>query len=372
MLADRAGGADRVRSRTGGPLGAESVAAKLAWLARHHPDRLDGARFILTPRDLVVARLCGRYGTDVTMASRSGLFDLDGSVVAELAGPAAALLPTVFASDEVVGDVLAPVAGELGVPGGIPVVIGAGDRACEVIGTGAGPDVPMVSWGTTASVVVPTDHRPEGAPAGLVVSRAAAPATAADGEAGWLLEGGLSSAGAFLGWLADLTARPLSDLVEEAADSPVGARGLVAVPWLGGARAPWWRDGARAGFVGASLDHAAGDFARAAIESVAADVRRCLEAAARRDGPAGGAAGRWRCCRRRWRRRAAFRSVGPRRARQCRGALARRARRRLRVARGGASLGRGGLRRGGVAGGPGHRPAHRPRRPRPRGHRRRS
>ncbi len=57
---------------------------------------------------------------------------------------------------------------------------------------------------------------------------------------------------------------------------PPGARGLVAVPWFGGARAPWWRDGARAGFVGASLDHDAGDFARAAVESVAAEVRRCL------------------------------------------------------------------------------------------------
>ena len=35
-----------------------------------------------------------------------------------------------------------------------------------------------------------------------------------------------------------------------AAESPPGARGVIAVPWLDGARAPWWRDDARAGFVG--------------------------------------------------------------------------------------------------------------------------
>lgn len=279
-LLERVAGAADVRARTGAPLGAESVAAKLAWLSRHHPDRLNGARFVLTPRDLVVARLCGRYCTDRTMASRSGLFDLDGSVVAELAGPAVGLLPPVLASDAVAGEVLAAPADELGVPAGIPVVIGAGDRACEVIGSGAAPNTPMVSWGTTASVVVPIDRRPERVPVGLVLSRAAAPVNGPGAEAGWLIEGGLSSAGAFLDWLAALTDRSSSVLIAEAADRPPGARGLVAVPWLGGARAPWWRDAARAGFVGASLDHDAGDFARAAVESVAADVRRCLVAAA--------------------------------------------------------------------------------------------
>ena len=71
---------------------------------------------------------------------------------------------------------------------------------------------------------------------------------AADG--GWLLEGGLSAAGSFLAWLGRLLDRTPDELARLAAESPPGARGVVAVPWLDGARAPWWRDDARAGFMG--------------------------------------------------------------------------------------------------------------------------
>jgi xylulokinase len=51
----------------------------------------------------------------------------------------------------------------------------------------------------------------------------------------------------------------------------------MAVPWLDGARAPWWRDDARAGFVGLGAAHTISDLSRAVIESVAWDVLRCME-----------------------------------------------------------------------------------------------
>jgi sugar (pentulose or hexulose) kinase len=53
---------------------------------------------------------------------------------------------------------------------------------------------------------------------------------------------------------------------------------VVAVPWLDGARAPWWRDDARAAFVGLASAHGAGDLARAVVECVAWEVERCLVA----------------------------------------------------------------------------------------------
>jgi xylulokinase len=58
---------------------------------------------------------------------------------------------------------------------------------------------------------------------------------------------------------------------------------VTALPWLGGARAPWWRDDAGAAFLGLSAAHDSGDLARAAVEAVAWDVQRCVEAM----GPAG-------------------------------------------------------------------------------------
>jgi xylulokinase len=75
-----------------------------------------------------------------------------------------------------------------------------------------------------------------------------------------------------------VTGRDPDGLAAMAAGSPPGARGVVAVPWLDGARAPWWRDDARAGFVGLAAAHDAGDLARAVMEAVAWEVARCLEA----------------------------------------------------------------------------------------------
>ena len=207
--------------------------------------------------------------TDTTFASRSGLYDFDGNAVRELAGPALGKLPSVVASDTIVGNVRAVPGAELGLRPGIPVVIGAGDRQCEVLGSGASEECPMVSWGTTANVSVPVQDRPVPSPAGAVVTRGA--------TGGWLLEGGLSAAGSFLAWLGRLVDRPVDELAAQAAKSPPGARGVIAVPWLDGARAPWWRDDARAGFVGLGAAHGAGDLSRAAIEAVAWDVLRCME-----------------------------------------------------------------------------------------------
>lgn len=269
-LAGACGGADMVRRRTGLPLDAGAVAAKVAWLWSHEPRRMAASRWLLSPRDLIVWRMCGEVVTDTTLASATGLYDSTGRLVAELVGEAAGRLPTPVGPASVVGGLLAEAAAELDLRPGIPIVIGAGDRPCEVLGTGASNARPMISWGTTANVSVPVDLWPEPLPDGLAVTRAALD--------GWLVEGGLSAAGTLIAWLATLTGLDAEVLVREAAASPPGARGVIALPWLSGARAPWWRDGAGAAFLGLSPVHQAGDLTRAAVESVAWDLERCLDA----------------------------------------------------------------------------------------------
>ena len=219
--------------------------------------------------------MTGEVATDPTLACSSGLYDSSLEPVPELAGRSIGLLPPTIASSGVVGNLRREAADELGVPAGLPVVIGAGDRPCEVLGTGASNVRPMVSWGTTANVSVPTGEWPDVAGVGIVVSRGAA--------GGFLIEAGLSSAGSFLDWLASLGCGPdpasaVPALLERAFGSPPGANGVTAASWLGGARAPWWRDDARAAFVGLSPEHTLGDMARAVVEAVAFEADRCLRA----------------------------------------------------------------------------------------------
>lgn len=253
------------RARTGVQPTAGCCAAKIAWVRTHDPDAWRAGRWIVAPRDLVVARLTNQVVTDQTLASRTGLYALDGTLVDD---PLADRLPPVLPSVTVF-DAVGVGADELGVRPDVRVVIGAGDRACEVLGVGASARAPMVSWGTTANVSVPHPGPVAELPSVAQVSRGAL--------GGFLVEAGLSAAGAAVAWLARLTGRSHDDLVTGAAAVPPGANGVFALPWLAGARAPWWQPDAHAAFVGLTEAHGPAELARAVIEGVAFDVARCLD-----------------------------------------------------------------------------------------------
>jgi xylulokinase len=277
------GDAGKFRAQTGVVAGPAAHAAKLAWIAHSEPDRFAAARWVLAPRDLVVATMTGVVATDQTLASRTGLCALDpdsgtGDDSDDVVGIAwlpdareryGERLPDILRSASVVGTVTAGAAKELGIPTTVEVVLGAGDRACEVLGVGASPDAPMVSWGTTANVSVPHPGPMDTLPdVGQVSSGALG---------GFLVEAGLSAAGAAVAWLARLTGTPHDELFAAAATVEPGARGVLALPWLAGARAPWWRPDAHAAFVGLTEAHGTPELARAIVEGVAFDVARCLE-----------------------------------------------------------------------------------------------
>jgi xylulokinase len=263
------GDAPQFRATTGVALGPGSHAAKLAWVAEEHERVLRNARWIMAPRDLVVARLAGVVATDETLASRTGLCALDGGWLPDATARYADRLVPITTAASVVGEVTERAASELGIGHGLPVVIGAGDRACEVLGVDATPGMPMVSWGTTANVSVPHPGPMHALPTIAQVSRGAL--------GGFVIEAGLGAAGAALGWLARLTGHSHDELLELAAATPPGANGVLALPWFSGARAPWWRLDAHAAFVGLTDGAGPGELARAVVEGVAFDVARSID-----------------------------------------------------------------------------------------------
>ncbi len=264
------GDPDELRALTGVVANGAAHAAKVLWVARHRPDQFRAARWVAAPRDAVIAWLTGELVTDVTLASRTGWFALSGGWTPEAEHRVGRRLPRVLGSTEVIGGLLPVAAEELGLRPETIVVVGAGDRQCEALGVGATTRAPMVSWGTTTNVSAP-DPGPVGAlPTAGAVSRSAQVDP-------FLLEAGLSASGAALAWLATLTGRGRDELVELAADVAPGARGVVALPWLHGARGPWWRSDTQAAFLGLTSAHGPADLARATIEAVGLDVARCID-----------------------------------------------------------------------------------------------
>src|SRR5262249_24308434 len=199
-------------------------------------------------------------------------------------------LPPVRPSTTMVDGLLREVARDLRLDRDAAVVLGAGDRACEVLGVGATGKRPMVSWGTTANVSVPLRGEAH-APTDAQVSVGAL--------GGYVQEAGLSSSGAAIGWLESMTGWSRADLMAAAREVGSGVGGLLALAWLNGARAPWWRADTRAAFVGLTAAHGPAELARALVEAVALDAARCLELLApeaRELALAGGGAGEslWR------------------------------------------------------------------------------
>jgi gluconokinase len=92
----------------------------------------------------------------------------------------------------------------------------------------------------------------------------------------------MSSGGLFLDWFARQFSgsdRQPFDAIFKAADSiPVGANGLIALPYLTGERAPIFDPRARGVFFGITPAHTRDHFARAILESIGFALRDLCEA----------------------------------------------------------------------------------------------
>ena len=275
-----------IHRRTGLRSAANYTAAKAAWLKEADPDRFARARWMLQPKDYVHLRLTGVPATDPSSASRTLLYDLEtgdwwpDAVAA--AGLSATQLPPLAPSASSVGTLTAEAGRLLGLPSGIPVVIGAADRAAEALGLGIGGPECMISTGTATGVAlaVPLAERP-------VDDRITSPAHAIAGEALALLS--IPTSGATVEWLAGIRGSRARDrigsLTALAATSEPGARGVTVVPTFHGARSFRWEPRARGAIVGLDLGTSLADLARAFMEGIAFEVAACLAVLERAHGP---------------------------------------------------------------------------------------
>lgn len=250
------------------------TATKLLWLKTHAADAL-AAAFFLQPRDYLYFRLTGAFLTDYTLASRTMMFDIRARgwwmPMLDRLGIRQEQMPPLYASTEAPFRLEWEGGSALGLTPGIPVAVGAGDRPCEVLGAAVAGKRVMESTGTATNVSMVIQEVP------TVLE--ACPCSIHALPDRWLLEMGIITTASVLRWFRDLTglsAREMGTLEAEAAKSPPGARGLIALPFFMGARSVRLNPDARGALVGLSLGHGRGDIARAIMEGVAFEVGACL------------------------------------------------------------------------------------------------
>nr|HDO80445.1 xylulokinase [Candidatus Bathyarchaeota archaeon] len=131
---------ESIIERISNPIMPGFMGPTLLWLLENESDSIGKARWAVLPKDYVRLRLTGVVATDFSDASATLLFDVSRRKwafdIISLLGIPVDLLPEVFDSSHVIGEVTSEAARETGLPRGVPVVTGGGDSQVGALGCG--------------------------------------------------------------------------------------------------------------------------------------------------------------------------------------------------------------------------------------------
>ncbi|MCD8349728.1 MAG: xylulokinase [Planctomycetaceae bacterium] len=260
---------------------------QLLWVKENDPDNFGKIRRLLSTKDYVRGHVTGDYVTDLVDAQGTLLFDArKREWSAELCGMIGlnpAFLPPVLPTLDIAGKVRKEVAEETGLIAGTPVIYGCSDTASEDYGAGGVEAGQLLIKVATAGNVTLILNEPQPHPKGFTYPHAV--------RGMWYLTSGTNACALSLRWLRDTMyalekAQCEKDGTEvyeymeaEAAQAPVGARGMIYHPYLLGERCPYYNAEARGDFFGIGMVHDRRHFARAVMEGVAFSLRDCFQVA---------------------------------------------------------------------------------------------
>jgi xylulokinase len=251
---------------------------KLLWVREIEPTNWNRVAHVMLPKDYVRFRLTGERAIDVADASGTLLLDVPNrrwsAEVLSKTGLDKRILPRLYESPQVCGQVSIAGAEATGLRVGTPVVAGAGDQAAGAVGMGiAGAGTVSATIGTSGVVFAATD-RPALDPLGRLHTFC----HAIPGR--WHVMGVTQAAGLSLRWFRDRFGVHSQDgrdaydiLAEEAASAPPGSAGVLWAPYLMGERTPYLDPNARAALLGLTASHTRGHLIRAVMEGVAFSLK---------------------------------------------------------------------------------------------------
>jgi len=260
-------------SRTGMPIDGRYLGPMWQF---HFEQRADKVVAILSAKDYLLYMLTGEHVTEPSTAAGYGVYDLKERAFArdlcDFWHLPSRLLPEVRPAGSLAGPLHAAGAALLGLPAGIPVSTGAADSACAAYAmAGLDERITSVSFGSSAVIFAASREPRLDARARYLLTPHV--------QAGWYgREMDLLASGTGYRWLSDLFGWHEGEIERLAAESPVGARGLVFAPYLGGGeQGALWNPRLRGALLGLDLAHGRADIARAYLEGVFFEVKRCID-----------------------------------------------------------------------------------------------
>jgi len=242
---------------------------------------------MLQAKDYIIYKLTGNFVTDYSDASGSHLFDLStlqwSDQIIGISGIDREKLPELYPSTTVAGEVTAVAAKASGLAVGTPVVCGGGDGLCASVGAGCVKEGIAYNYiGSSSWIAIDTPR-----PVYDLQMRTFTFAHIVPGM--YSPTGTMQAAGASYQWLrnelagletleaekqAVSTYEVMNQLVQT---SPVGAKGLLYLPYLLGERSPRWNPNARGAFIGLKMEHTRADLFRAVLEGITLNLNIILD-----------------------------------------------------------------------------------------------
>ncbi len=251
------------------------TAPKLAWVRDHEPDIFARIDKVLLPKDALRFWLTGDAVSDMSDAAGTSWLDTGArdwsDALLERSGLTRSQMPSLVEGSQVSGHLSGSIAGQLGLPAGIPVAGGGGDNAASAIGMGVvKPGQAFVSLGTSGVLFAPTP------------SYAAAPQSALHSFCHalpdlWHQMGVILSATDSLNWLAGVLNADAQQLTADL--GPLQAPGrTIFMPYLGGERTPHNDAHVRGGFLHLAHNTDRAALTRAVLEGVTHALRDSFDA----------------------------------------------------------------------------------------------
>ncbi|MDX1284500.1 MAG: glycerol kinase GlpK, partial [Draconibacterium sp.] len=270
---------ESVQERTGLIIDPYFSASKLRWIMNHVDGLKENTDELLcgTMDSWLLYKLTGGkvHATDYSNACRTMLFNIKtlewDEELLELFDLKKTMLPDVKFSDEIFGQTDTTVVFD----NPIPISGLLGDSHAALFGQNCfSPGIGKATFGTGSSVMMNIGDKALSPPEGLVTSIGFGRNKKID----YVFEGNIHCTGDTINWLKN-ELQLINDAAEteELAKSLDGNSGVYLVPAFVGLGAPYWDNEARACIVGMSRDTTKAHIARAALESIAYQVKDLVE-----------------------------------------------------------------------------------------------
>lgn len=272
---------------TGSPPFTGFQALTVRWFQQERSEVWSRVKWVLTPKDWLRWRMTGEICSEPSDASGTLLLDVSRRTwsreISEKLDIDPELLPPIRGSKEITGFLSEDAASELDMPTGTPVMAGAADTACSMLGAGLGDAKElMITISSGGQIVAPLQQVTWDLPGRVHTFCSALEPD--EGRPGWYLNAAILSAGLSFRWLRDNLlglegTQGYEEMEEWAAASPAGARGLIFLPYLSGERTPHMDPQARGIFLGLTVRHGRSEIIRSVMEGVAFacyDAYSCL------------------------------------------------------------------------------------------------